>query len=45
MLSLQAERRVYDVAEPTALDDALELAASLNFGSPGLAISGGMGGH
>ncbi|EEN86036.1 integrase [Rhodococcus qingshengii] len=41
VLSLQAERRVYDVAEPTALDDALELAASLNFGSPGPAISGG----
>lgn len=41
VLSLQAERRVYDVSRPTALDDALELAAPLNSGSPGPAISGG----
>ncbi|MBU4616223.1 integrase [Rhodococcus sp. GG48] len=41
VLSLSSERRVYDVARPTALDDALELAAPLNNGAPGPAISGG----
>lgn len=41
VLSLQTERRVYDASRPTALDDALELAAPLNNGAPGPAISGG----
>lgn len=41
VLSLQSEKRIYDVGQPTALDDALELAAPLNNGSPGPAISGG----
>lgn len=41
VLSLQTERRVYDASEPTPLDDALELAAPLNDGQPGPAISGG----
>lgn len=41
VLSLSTEKRVYAVARPTALDDALELAAPLNHGSPGPAISGG----
>lgn len=39
--SLVAESRLYDVVEKTALDDALELAAALNHGSPGPAIAGG----
>lgn len=41
VLSLQTEGRVYDASRPTALDDALELAAPLNNGAPGPAISGG----
>lgn len=41
VLSLEAEGKVYDVDSPTAVDDALELAAPLNFGSPGPAVSGG----
>ncbi|MES9518256.1 integrase [Rhodococcus qingshengii] len=41
VLSLQTEKQVYNVSRPTALDDALELAAPLNYGSPGPAISGG----
>lgn len=41
VLSLVAERRLYAVQERTALDDALELAAPLNDGSPGPAITGG----
>ena len=41
VLSLVAERRLYAVQERTALDDALELAAPLNHGSPGPAITGG----
>lgn len=41
VLSLVAEGLLYDVERQTALDDALELAAPLNDGSPGPAISGG----
>ncbi|MET4429059.1 integrase [Mycolicibacterium sp. 624] len=41
VLSLEAEGKVYDVDSPTAVDDALELAAPLNYGSPGPAVSGG----
>ena len=41
VLSLVTERRLYAAGEQTALDDALELAAPLNDGSPGPAISGG----
>ncbi len=41
VLSLEAERKVYDVGAPTPLDDALELAAALNYGPPGPAVSGG----
>lgn len=41
VLSLRAEDRVYEVLRRTALDDALELAAGLNHGSPGPAITGG----
>lgn len=41
VLSLEAERKVYEVSTPTAVDDALELAAPLNFGPPGPAVSGG----
>ncbi|MGO9031461.1 hypothetical protein [Mycobacterium sp.] len=41
VLSLEAERKVYDVSKPTPLDDALELAAPLNYGPPGPAVSGG----
>lgn len=41
VLSLVAERRLYAATERTALDDALELAAPLNHGSPGPAVSGG----
>lgn len=41
VLSLMAEQRVYEVQERTDLDDALELAAALNHGSPGPAVAGG----
>jgi hypothetical protein len=41
VLSLEAEGKVYDVDSPTAVDDALELAAPLNYGPPGPAVSGG----
>jgi hypothetical protein len=41
VLSLEAERKVYDVDSLTAVDDALELAAPLNYGPPGPAVSGG----
>lgn len=41
VLSLETERKVYDVSSPTVVDDALELAAPLNYGSPGAALSGG----
>ncbi|MDP7738709.1 integrase [Mycobacterium paragordonae] len=41
VLSLEAEGKVYDVNSPTAVDDALELAAPLNYGPPGPAVSGG----
>ena len=41
VLSLVIEKRLYAAEEQTALDDALELAAPLNEGSPGPAISGG----
>lgn len=41
VLSLESEGKVYDVDSPTAVDDALELAAPLNYGAPGPAISGG----
>ena len=41
ILSLEVEGKVYDVDSPTAVDDALELAAPLNYGAPGPAISGG----
>ncbi|WP_138251345.1 integrase [Mycolicibacterium phocaicum] len=41
VLSLEAERKVYQVSTPTAVDDALELAAPLNYGPPGPAVSGG----
>lgn len=41
VLSLEAEGKVYDVDSPTAVDDALELAAPLNYGPSGPAVSGG----
>lgn len=41
VLSLVAEQRLYAVANRSALDNALELAAPLNDGSPAAAISGG----
>jgi len=41
VLSLVAEKRLYAVTGLNALDDALELAAPLNHGSAGPAISGG----
>jgi hypothetical protein len=44
VLSLEAEGKLYDVDaadSPTPVDDALELAAPLNYGPPGPAISGG----
>lgn len=41
VLSLITEKRLYSAEDQTALDDALELAAPLNDGSPGPAISGG----
>jgi hypothetical protein len=40
VLSLAAEKRVYDVFDPSPIDDALELAAPLNYGPPGPAVSG-----
>lgn len=41
VLSLVSEQRLYAVAERSVLDNALELAAPLNDGSPAAAISGG----
>jgi hypothetical protein len=41
VLSLESEGKVYDVDSPPAVDDALELAAPLNYGAPGPAVSGG----
>jgi hypothetical protein len=41
VLSLESEGKVYDVNSPTGVDDALELAAPLNYGPPGPAVSGG----
>ena len=41
VLSLVSESRLYEVVQRTSLDDALELAAALNHGSPGPAVAGG----
>lgn len=44
VLSLEAEGKLYDMDaadSPTPVDDALELAAPLNYGPPGPAVSGG----
>lgn len=41
VLSLQRERTLYQIHEHDLIDDALELAAPLNSGSPGPAVAGG----
>lgn len=41
VLSLTAERTLYELTARTAVDDALVLAAPLNRGAPGPAVSGG----
>ena len=41
VLSLQKERTLYRILEQDLLDDALELAAPLNRGTPGPAVAGG----
>jgi hypothetical protein len=41
VLSLQKERTLYRIVEQDLLDDALELAAPLNRGTPGPAVAGG----
>lgn len=41
VLSLQKERTLYRILEQDLLDDALELAAPLNSGTPGPAVAGG----